>query len=106
MDHQRQPGFPCGRDMLAEPGDLRLARAGVAEIVEPCLADRHDLRMLCDRDERLCIDLRLFVRMVGMCADRAEDFQKSVGDRQDLRWRLTRVEIVTRRPMPAALARP
>ena len=51
MDHQRQAGLARRRDMGAEALLLRVARAVVVVIVEPGLADRHDLRMPRLRDE-------------------------------------------------------
>ena len=43
MDHQRKAGFTCGGNMLTETLRLKLVRAGVVVIVQPGLADGHDL---------------------------------------------------------------
>ena len=51
MDDQRQPGFTCRGNMLAQALLLRRARRGVIMIIEAGFADRHDLRMLRNRDQ-------------------------------------------------------
>ena len=53
MDDQRQSGLARRRDVVAEALLLRVARAVVVVIVEPGLADRHDLGMAaCARSGR------------------------------------------------------
>ena len=85
MDDQRQPGFARRGNVLAQALRLRLARRIVVVIVEPGLADRHDLRMFRQRDQRLGVDVQFLMGVVRMGADRAENLRKFLCDRKHLR---------------------
>ena len=80
MDHQRQAGGARRRDMGAEAARLRFRRAVVVEIVEAGLAERHDLRMLGQRDQFIRRNAVLFIGVMRMGADRAIDVGKALGD--------------------------
>ena len=106
MDHQRQAGLARGGDMGAEALRLRVARRLVVVIVEPGLADRHHLRMRRQPHQFVGRHVELFGGIVRMRADRAEDVVELPRRSPALASnRLTRVEIVTMRPTPAAWAR-
>ena len=51
MDDQRQSGLPRGGDVRAEALRLRRPRRLVVVVVEPGLADGHDLRMRREPDQ-------------------------------------------------------
>jgi hypothetical protein len=85
MNHQRQAGFACRCDVLAEAGSLCVARAGIAKVIEPSLADRDHFWMLCNADKYFGVDIQLFMGMIWMCAHGAKYFWKSFGDGQNLR---------------------
>jgi len=80
VDHQRQLGFPGRGDMAEERGALCLAGRTVVVVVEPGLADRHDLRMRRQRDQFLGRHIGLFMRAVRMRADGAIDGGMRLGD--------------------------
>ena len=73
MDDERQAQLARRRDMGAEASLLQIARAVVVVIVEPGLADRHHLGMPRQAHDLVQRDVFLFVRMMRMGADRAED---------------------------------
>ncbi|MET4772926.1 hypothetical protein ABIA28_005140 [Bradyrhizobium elkanii] len=54
----------------------------LVEIVEPGLAERHDLRMLGQLDQFAGRDAILFIGMMWMGADRAVDVGEALGDRE------------------------
>ena len=106
MDHQRQTRLLRRRDVLAKALGLRLARALVVEVVEPGLADGHDLGVLRQPHDLLHRHVQLGVRVVGVRAHRAEHVGIALGDLQrvgeppDVRG--DRDDM----PTPAARARP
>ena len=85
MDDERQPGLACSRDVIAEAALLRITRAVIVVIIEARLADRDDLRMARARDDGRRVELKLFVRVVWMRADRAVHIGEALGDREDVR---------------------
>ena len=68
-----------------KPWACGLARRVVVVIVEAGLADRHDLRIFRQRDQRLGVDVQFLVSIVRMGADRTEDLRKCFSDRKHLR---------------------
>ena len=82
VDHQRQAGRARRRDMGAKAALLRLARAVLVEIIQPRLAERHDLRMLRQLDQFVRGNAVFLVGVMRMGADRAIDVRKSLGDRE------------------------
>ena len=106
VDDQRQAGGAGGGDMGAKAALLRFARAVLVEIVEPGFAQRHDLRMPGQLDQFVRRECRLPRRHD---ADGCRPSNRRSGNfsaiARSAPSRLTRVEIVTMRPMPAASAR-
>src|SRR5512132_4135733 len=88
MDYQWQAGLARRCDVLPEAGRLRFAWTVVTEVVEPRLPDRHDFWVLGQVDELLRVDIRLFVRVMRMCAYRTKDFRNLFRDRKHLRMSL------------------
>ncbi len=80
MDHQRQAGRARGGDMGAKAALLRFARAVLVEIIQPRLAQRHDLRMPGQLDQFVGGNAVFLVGVMRMGADRAIDVRKSLGD--------------------------
>ena len=80
VDHQRQAGGARGGDMGAKAALLRLARAVLVEIIQPRLAQRHDLRMLGQLDQFAGGNAVFLVGVMRMGADRAIDVGKPLGD--------------------------
>ena len=105
VDHERQAGHAGGGNVRAKAARLRLRRAVVVEIVEPGLAQRDDLRVPGQLDQLFGRDAVFLVGVMRMGADRAIDVGKALRDGEQPAEPLTRVEIVTMRPMPASAAR-
>ena len=82
MDHQRQSRRPRRGDMRAKAALLRLARAVLIKIIQPRLAQRHDLRMLGQFDQLAGRNAVFLIGLVRMGADRAIDVGKPLGDGQ------------------------
>ena len=83
MDDQRQAGGAGRRDVGAEAPFLRLARAVLIEIVEPRLAQRHDLGMPGQFDQLARGNAVFLIGLMRMGPDRAIDIGKSPGDFQE-----------------------
>ena len=82
VDDQRQAGGAGRRDMGAKAALLRLARAVLIEIIQPRLAQRHDLGMPGQLDQLAGGNAVFLVGLMRMGADRAIDVRKSLGDLQ------------------------
>jgi hypothetical protein len=80
VDHQRQAGRARRGDVGAKATLLSFVLIGAIEIVEPGLAERHDLRMLGQLDEFFRRDAVFLVDMPGVRADRAIHIGKTLGD--------------------------
>ena len=65
---------------VRKPLRLRVARRLVVVVVEPRLADRHDLRMRRQPDQLVGRDVKLLGGVVRMRADRAIDLVMRLGD--------------------------
>ena len=84
MDHQRQPGFARGGDVIAEALLLRIARAVVVVIVEPGFADRHHLGMARRRHQVGGRNIELLVGVMRMGSHRAVDVGESLRNRKQI----------------------
>ena len=84
VNHEGKSRLPRRRDMGAEALLLIGARGIVVVIVEPGLADGHDLRMVGERNQFFRGHVRLFRRMMRMGADGAIDLIMSLGDAEHL----------------------
>src|SRR5262249_12043370 len=82
MDHQREPGLPRRRDVIAKAPRLRVPRTVVIKIVEPGLADRDHLRLARKRHKLLDRDIKLLMGIMRMRSDRAEHVREPLGDRR------------------------
>ena len=80
VNHQRQSRRPRRRDMRAKTALLRFARPVFIEIIEPRLAQRHDLRMLGQLDQLAGGNAVFLICLMRMGADRAIDVGKPLGD--------------------------
>ncbi len=84
MDHQRQTGLPRRLDMTSEARFLVLDRAEVIMIVQPGLADRHDLVTRSRRKDVLQRQILFFCGVVRMRSGGAEDVRIRLSQRVDL----------------------
>ena len=84
MDHQRQSGFARSFNVLSKALRLIFTRSSVVVIVEASLANGYDLRVLGSRNQRRGVDVELFVRVVRVGTDRAEDIREFFRDRKYL----------------------
>ena len=82
MNDQRQAGRAGRRDMGAKAALLRFARAVLVEIIQPRLAERHDLGMPRQLDQFARGNAVFFVGVMRMGADRAIDVGKPLRDRE------------------------
>ena len=83
VDDQRQAGGTRRCDMGAKPAFLCIARTAVIVVVETGLANRHHLRVPRADDEVVRGDVRLLMRVMRMCADRAIDLGIALRDRKE-----------------------
>ena len=84
VDHERQAGLASSRDVAAEAPLLTLARTIIPEIIEPGLADCDDLGTARELYEIGSRDIRFFIRVMRVRADRAKDVVVSRGNLFDV----------------------
>ncbi len=80
VDDQRQPGGAGGGDVGAKTALLRSGRPIVVEVIQPGLAQRHDLRVRRQRNQLLGGNAVLLIRMMRVRADRTIDVWKARRD--------------------------
>jgi hypothetical protein len=85
MDDKRKAGFSRRADMRAESPLLRLARRIVIMIIEPGFADCHDFFTAAADHKFGQADVRFFVGVMRMRADRAINVGKALRYRKQRR---------------------
>ena len=84
VNDQRQAGRAGGGDVRAKAALLGLGRAVLVEIIQPRLAQGHDLGMPRQPDQFVGGHSVFLIGVVRMGADRAIDVWKPLGDRKEL----------------------